>query len=245
MGEKPSSGPARIDIALFLVLSLTGLFYITSSPEAIAASCIAHGDYYFDGTNVGNVQRDGVTVRITPYTPNLCNGSWSFSAVWDMLQAQGTDPNQYAQVGYWRLYGQTTVYRFAAFSKNSSTQEVDKQGVSPGSNDLFKVQYNYSLGRMEMFINGGLFQPTNFDPAVSWNGNWTPEWEGETHDTGDDIPGVQTNPVSFSSMQVKNCRDCTYHAPSGNSLSADATWYCFAWITDQTEFKLWTHRSSC
>ena len=228
-----------------LVLSLATMFALCLSVlppfHIVSAATSCQGFVYnFDGTDPTSLNTYETGSNISTMTPALClnNETWSLSAIWDMVAGSGA--NQYAQIGYLRLYGQSTVYYFAEYDKNASTPFVRQTyGAASGTHN-YDVLYIFSTGVMQMSLDSSVKLSTNFDPAVWWSAPWTPQWEGETHDPGDDIAGTSSSPVYFSSMCYKPNRSSGCVTPSGLTVSSTLSRYHVAWNTQNTKFHVWT-----
>lgn len=133
--------------------------------------------------------------------------------------AGGATSDGYAQSGYLRRNGDSTVYMFAEFSQCSTCAFTRKVVGSPSGSPRYDEIYNFSTGQIQMYVNDDsqLLLNTSFDPAISWSAPWMPEWEGEVHAQGDDMPGSTSAPTSSTSTR-----------------------YGYAWDTVNSGFHIWT-----
>ena len=83
---------------------------------------------------------------------------------------------------------------------------------------------------------------SSFDPTIAWGpaATWEPEYEGETHDNGDDMPGTASSPTYFQNMAIKTSVNTeTWAAPTGLTVSSDSSRYDTAWDTN-SQMHIWT-----
>jgi len=221
------------------VLVVLALLLNPSAPQPACAAIACQGfAYNFTGTDPKSMTHYGIKADVNTKTPALCGGSHSDSSVWVMMAGGGS--GQYAQVGYGRHQGQSSVYYFAQYKKNASTAAVHKETTVASGTHNYNVIYNFSNGHLYMYVDTTKILESNFDPAVSWTPGWQPQWEGETHDPGDDIPGSSSSPVYFSNMKIIATRGGPWVTPSGLTGSSTHSRYGFAWDTQNTKFHIWT-----
>jgi hypothetical protein len=221
------------------------------SPAIVLAaqSCEGGLHYYFDGTYPIATTSYAISAGINTYVPNLCttNNSNSDSSVWTMLAGQASSDG-WAQSGYGRHSGQTTAYEFAQTcgKYNTSTQTctsgfAEWDGPAVSGTHTYSQVYNFNTGRINMEVDGTVELTTSFDPITTWTGPWIPEWEGETHDIGDDMPGTLATPVHFSNMQIQTCRSgCYTQAPAHSLSSSNYTRYANRWYTQYSNAAIWS-----
>lgn len=191
----------------------------------------------FDGTDPKTMTTYGVRANIDVKLPALCGASYSSSSSWAMIA--GGAARQYAQSGFVRWQGRSNVVTFAEYKKNSATPAVHKETTTPTGSPRYSTTYNFSTGRMTMFINDTTaLLTTDFDPAVSWTPGWGPQWEGETHDPGDDVPGTGQSPEYFQFIQIIPSRGGAWTTPSGLTISSTNPRYSYAWNSAST-FRIW------
>jgi hypothetical protein len=219
--------------------ALVALLSPAVGPANATVACGTAG-FYFDGTDPRGITHYGVSANINTKVPGLCGSSNSDVSVWTMM-ANGTAGNGgYAQSGYGRHAGQSTVYIFSQYSKCDACGFVSKEYSTPSGTVNYTQLYDFSAGQIVMQAGGTSLARTNFDPAVWWSAPWVPEWEGEAHQYGDDMPGTSTSRTSFSNMTIKTCRSCGFTTPSGLSISSDSTRYGYVWNTTNSNFSIWT-----
>jgi hypothetical protein len=65
-----------------------------------------------------------------------------------------------------------------------------------------------------MWFDNYRITKTPFDPGAKWGAqNWDREWNGETHDYGDDIPGTSASPTYFTNLLFQSCQGCGWTTP--------------------------------
>lgn len=213
---------------------------LPSIQSASAANGCSGFVYHFDGAWNPSESNDGAGATINTMTPALCSGTDpnSASAIWAMTAGQGDD--QYAQSGYVRFYGQSTVYFFAEYDKNSNTSFVYKGFGTASGTHTYDELYNFNGGYIQMEKDNVTLLTTNFDPAVSWTSPWSPQFLGETHDPGDDIAGTSSNPVYFSNLCIVISRSGGCSSTPSLSLYSDLSRYHNAWDSQNHKFHVWT-----
>ncbi|MHB8378744.1 MAG: hypothetical protein ACYDB2_02355 [Acidimicrobiales bacterium] len=186
-----------------------------------------------------------VQANITTNIPGLCGATYSSSAAWTMIaNSDLTIPSGfgYAQSGYLRTYGNSTVM-FSEYLQCATCGFHRRTGAAPPSGSpLYDEVYNFSLGAIQMYVDNNtyLLDTTNFDPAFSWTAPWVPQWSGETHAQGDDMPGSASAPTYFSNLLIKRCRSCSLTTPTGMTLNVTSTRYGVAWDSVNSKFHIWT-----
>jgi hypothetical protein len=230
-------------LAVFVLLSsVMAVPIIWLSPSAGAASC-GTAEVTFDGTNVGSQNVYYVQSNITTNVPTLCGASNSHSSAWTMIQGSAGSGG-YAQSGYIRLKGYSTAHMFAEYNEYNSGSFHFKEGAAaPSGAPLYYESYDFSAGDIQMVVDTStLLLTTDFDPELVWTTPWVPEWEGETHHTGDNMPGTASARTYFSSMLVTTSRGGGAVTPSGLTVSVSnpGTNYGVAWDTVDSKFDIWT-----
>lgn len=213
---------------------------VAATPAHATAACSGF-NVQFDG-NIPKQETNYITeANITTRGIALCGSSHSSASVWAMITGGGGNDG-YAQSGYLRTAGQTGSHMFSQYTQCQNCAFYTKEvGAPPAGSPQYVENYNFTAGNIGMYVNGStLLATTNFDPAFVWTGPWVPEWEGETHDNGDDMPGSSTSPTYFENMYIKTCRSCGLSHPTGQSLSSDSSRYGVAWNTTNVEFHIWT-----
>ncbi len=134
-----------------LVLSIATMFalclnILPSFHIASAATRCQGFIYSFDGAYNPSESNDGAGATINTMTPALClnNETWSASYAWAMTAGQGSD--EYAQSGYVRFFGYSTVYFFAEYDKNSSTPFVHREFGTASGTHTYDELYDFDLG---------------------------------------------------------------------------------------------------
>lgn len=177
--------------------------------------------------------------------PALCGAPHSASSAWVMLENSDNNECAYAQVGYLRLQGMNNLKVFAEYSKDCD-DFVNKIAfdAAPG-NHKYQVHYNRkpipANRKIHMWMDNVRVAKTNFDPEVVWgNQPWGGQWEAETHDEGDDVPGTLNIPLFFSNMEVRPCKGCAWIQPAGLKVSSSSARYAAQWNIQNQMFRVWT-----
>jgi hypothetical protein len=224
-----------IAITFALCLNILPPFHIVSA----ATNCQGY-KVDFDGAWNPSESNDGAGATINTMTPALCtqNASWADSSIWAMTAGQGA--GQYAQSGYDRYEGQSTVYFFAEYDKNSSTPPVNKEFGTASGTHTYDELYNFTGGFIQMEKDNTTLLQTNFDPIVEWSSPWSPQFFGETHDPGDDIAGTSSSPVYFSNLCIVTSRSGGCSTTPSLSTDSDLSRYHVAWDNQNQKFHVWT-----
>ncbi len=208
-----------------------------------ATSCQYNNSSKFDGNFSLGISNTGVGANITTAVPALCTSgnSYSNSSAWAMVASHG-GTGGYAQSGYLRSRGQSTVYYFAEYSKCGSNVcgFTHKETSAASGTHFYSSVYDY-VSAIHMQVDSTTILTTNFDPTVNWTAPWSPQWLGETHDLGDDIVGAATSPVYFSGLCLRTSRSggCTT-SPSNLTTEVDSSRYHAKWDIANSEFHIWT-----
>lgn len=230
--------------AIFAASALViGSLVVAGTPAAQATTACTSSAHWFDGTNPHAETNYAVEANITTRGIAFCTSSNnSRTSVWTMI---GGSNGGYAQSGYIRIAAEneTGPHMFAEYNQCGTCAYWKREvGAPPAGAPQYSENYNFSAGNIGMYVNGStLLGTTNFDPAFVWTGPWIPEWEGEVHVYGDDMPGTSAAPTYFSNMYIKTCRSCGLSHPTGLSVSSDSSRYGVAWNTTNSEFHIWTH----
>jgi hypothetical protein len=227
------------NLTLVIMLIVATLSFSMIQSARAATPCRGFGRN-FSGIDGIPMTHWGVKARINTMLPALCSGANnpnSSSSVWVMMT--GGDTCQYAQSGYIRRKGVSTVFYFAEYSQDCLSFTYKETDVA-SSTHTYQVKYNFSTGKIHMYVDTTLLLTTNFDAGVNWTPGWNPEWEGETHDPGDDVSGTPSNPVYFSIMGIITSRGGPWVTPSGLTGSSTSTRYGFAWNITNSKFRIWT-----
>ena len=200
----------RFDVYLIGLLMVVSAFGLQIPSNAIAAIACQGSNWHFVGTNPQFEPFFGVKANITTRNPALCGNPGQFSAAWVMV-ASNFSINGYAQAGYIRFWNQTNVLKYSEYRQNSSIAYVRNTYGQPGTANLYKVVYNFSTDRLDIWIDSTKVATTNFSPTVAW-GNptqsaWNHQFEGETYDNGTDMPGTPSAQTYFTNMGIKASRD--------------------------------------
>jgi hypothetical protein len=243
----------RIRLSLSAVL-VSGLLATTlaAGQSAVVRAAVACMDP--PGVNIfaGMVTTSptyGSSGYIVDRTISLCSavsGASSGASAWVMLAGGGA--HEYAQIGYGKLAGMAATQTFTEYNDGSTTPpnwaRLFYAGIfSAGANHSYIVSYNFSSDRVGMSVDGSSKATTPWGAPFVWQTGWTGQFNGETLDRGDDIPGTQASPAEFSLITTKSCHGCSYVQPTVAASGSDLAVYKFAWVigTD-TRFRVWTQR---
>ncbi len=158
----------------------------------------------------------------------------------------GAGPCDYAQVGFGREPGQNNEKRFTEWSLNctGNWERTLYPGFSAGDAEAYLVEYSFTDGKVRMYRNdGGDLLETSPSVDGHWGTGWTGQFQGETFDAGDNIPGNSTNKTSFTQRTVRECHGCNYVDPSSYDLNSNLAVYKKAWTNEPKAFDIWTDRS--
>lgn len=115
---------------------------------------------------------------------------------------------------------------YAEYNDGTSTAPGWKQSAFgleySGENHQYTQSYSNIYHRVRIWEDNNELLDTPWDPEAYRNGQqiwtspWFPHWLGEVHDDGDQMPGIPTSPVHFTSQQVQTqCIGCSWSNPSG------------------------------
>lgn len=209
--------------SLFLIAiggTLLTLLAFWTIPETLYANgnCGTYGPYHVGTGSDHVVAVTGVSVNLNSREPLLCQGSanWSASAVWTNI---GSITNcGWSQAGYFKTPGLSIkVYgeynKNACYFPNSGYMRV-VWGTGQAGVHTYQVNYNAKKQKANLWYDSNVITGTPFDPGVEWGAQpWDREWNGETHDRGDDMPGSAASPVFFTNLLYKNCQGCAWVDP--------------------------------
>jgi hypothetical protein len=92
---------------------------------------------------------------------------------------------------------------------------------------------------MVILLSAQILIPQFFGGDPAQGAQWDEEWDGETHDLGDDMPGTVATPEFFSNLQHLPCNGCAWVAPTGLFIKSDSDRYGFQW-DNNIQFHIWT-----
>jgi hypothetical protein len=230
-----------------LSLAIASLLRVIDVHSSLAAVQCDILKWHFDGTDakITNVVGVQATISSVP-PPALCGEVWSDSSIWVLL-GSGDLLNgcALAQVGYGRSIDHPKIKVFAEYG-------IDCDGMippivmfkAPPGNHKYQVQYKRppvaAKRKIHMWFDNIRVAKTNFDPEVAWGGQpWDEEWNGETHDEGDDVPGTPNVPAFFTLMRHKTCKACAWEIPVDLVLRSTSNRYAFKWNAADN-FQIWT-----
>jgi hypothetical protein len=216
-------------------------------PTNVSAAIACQGSgAFFAGTQPINQQLYGVRANITVRNPYLCttpNSPWSASFAWVMIANNAR--TGYAQAGYVKMYGNSQSYTFSEYDQdlNNPPSFTRKVFSAASGSPLYKVLYSKATGKLSMYSDSTYLDVTNFDPTIAWGpaSTWNPQYEGETHDNGDDIPGTMGSQVYFQNMSIKTSVNYdTWSAPVSSVMTIDPL-YRYSVVQDNSsQIRIWT-----
>lgn len=224
-----------------LVISLISLFFApTDSHSAFAAgNCVSDPNTYaaFDGQNafIGGY---GAMADIMTENSACCTGSSNSAntiSAW-ALTVSNNDAYEYAQAGYLKRFGvDSTPYAFSEYRESESYNFVRHIWVSLGTlrdgyNWEYKTYYDTNASEEAMVVNGVNLSRTNFNPYDLWAGPWGQEWDGEVHDSGDEVPGTSSAPAKFTVVNYEPAMGGAFTTPFNEKAARDQG--CQTWIDD-------------
>lgn len=209
----------RLLVSIGVVASL--LLWPAAKEATAAQTCSGQVANYTDGLHTANITTYGAYAYINTRAGARCTGgagSTSFSTAWTMLADNYYYGNDgYAQSGYLYLRGNSTTYYFAQYRRSSSYTPVSKYGNPASGTNLYVSGYQFDTGHICMWVGSTSLLCTNFDPAAGvWQAPWDSEYMGETAQAQDDMPGISSAHVTFSTIRYLKCRSCGWVSlPSG------------------------------
>jgi hypothetical protein len=238
---------ARLLLVACLAFAIASIFRLLDLQDTSASVACGGLDAFFAGTepnltNVVSVKADISSV----VPPALCGAEWSDSSIWVLLGSGHLNNGcALAQVGYGRMQGDATIKVFAEYGWDCQNMIPPKIVFdAPAGNHNYMVTYKrppkLSKRKIHMWFDGQRVAKTNFDPEVKWGElPWDEEWNGETHDEGDDIPGTVNVPAFFANMRHQTCRGCAWEEPVDLWLTSSSNRYAFQWNLSDN-FQIWT-----
>jgi hypothetical protein len=249
--------PSAVALVAVIVCATGGAEVSVPTASAALSSCGTPGNK-FDGAWATGITQYGAKASVETLSPQLCNpvnGSTSLSAAWVMETTNATCDG-WAQAGYvhtgsnsafgyhWNVFTQTVTHSTVC----GGTPNTEWFGTPSGS-PTFKVYYTTDhlggAGFFDLYQGSTYLWSTSWDPASAWTGNWVPEFFGETGDCNSDMPGTQSNKVTFGSVEkMENPQaggEGTWSAINDLILpAADCTRFHRGWQTQPDAFNIWT-----
>ncbi len=233
----------RLPMTFLIGALMVALAVYLQIPDSVMASISCQGQTtLFAGTDSATLLHYGVRANITVRNPSLCGSNHSRSEAW--VLTFGTTAGGWAQVGYIKWPGYNSPLHFAEYQKNSNpgSDYAYKEGGAATGSPLYTVKYIKSTGLLYMYVGSSTLLTSSFDPTIAWGSpsTWEPEYEGETHDNGDDMPGTATSQTYFQNMAIKTSVNTeTWTAPSGLTVSSDSSRYS-AVKDSNSQMRIWT-----
>jgi hypothetical protein len=250
-------------VGVFLVVALTLVIkpQVLIINPALANSSCAGANVWHDGaysnTGVWGAHSYIVT-RQAPFCTTSTSSSNLISA-WTMVQSYPFGSNVvdgYMQSGYAEVYGQFSTMQWYAEYRQSDSYPYHRElagqtGLlgtpSSGSTHQYTESYDSLYPYGVMYIDNSEVMDTNFNPYNYWHGPWLPMWAGETHDTGDSIPGNINAHTTFSSMGMQLSQGGGFTGAYNETIRDDVS-NCYAWnypnFNDTTTLEIW-EESGC
>jgi hypothetical protein len=219
-----------------------------AAPSADAAAACGDAAWVnrFDGyfTVASQYGAKGTLRDRTIFLCSNVNGATSAASAWVMLAGGGA--NEYAQVGYAKIAGMAGTTRFHEYNDGESNppnwNRTWWNGFAAGTNHDYRVEYNFSTGKISGSVDGQTFFTTPWSPdAGEWHAGWNGQFAGETLDRGDDVPGTAASKAQFRDAMAKSCRGCAY-APVDGFLISDLGVYKKELVNNDLDFNIWTQR---
>jgi hypothetical protein len=215
----------------------------TVSPVAAAVSC-GTTTHSFDG-GVTSSPNYYVSGTINDRSISLCSGIPPSSGASAWLMIAGGCANEYAQIGFGKLSTMSSTKRFTEYNDGSNQApgwvRTFYLGFSGGSTHNYVVSFSFTTGHVSMTVDGSTKATTPWGADTTWCGQWTGQINGETLNTGDDVPGTASAKTHFGSLLVKECRGCSLVSPSWLALGSDRSYYKINVLSSQS-FDIWTQR---
>lgn len=177
-----------------------------------------HNNYVGTGTD-SVVAVVAVSVDLNSREPAICNtsASWSGSAVWTSIVS--TTNCGWSQAGYLKKPG-LSIKVYGEYNKSSCSVFQPPNymlviwGTGQAGVHTYQVKYNSNKHLAKMWYENNVITTTPFDPGAQWGAQpWDREWNGETHDPGDDMPGSAASPAFFTNLLYQNCQTCSWLDP--------------------------------
>lgn len=203
----------RRQTVLLLVMTLV-LHLAVGIPKAFATptNCTSSTawEHHFIGGENFSLTNYGVEVEIETQSVDICPSSGV--SLWPMVGGPGA--SDYVQVGWLQRAGGSPMYFYESSSNNGFHEQLT-WGTASGFN-VYRVNYvdmgNQNLNYWDFLINGNSVHST---PVFDLG--WSPSQafaQAELHDSGDQVPGSVTNPVSFTNVKVKTTKNGSYSITS-------------------------------
>jgi hypothetical protein len=205
------------------------------SPTTVLANdtCGTQQNHQFDGWEAdkqgGWGAQDWIVVQSAPLCTNGYYQSGDFgnsSSAWALLGP--ADNLQFAQAGYdWQIGNSQALY-FVEWQDPSCAYQQRYEGgynycmrtwgsVANSHNDHYQV-FAASNNHVVMEIDGTVVGQTSYvaNCTNDWCGPWGEEWNGETSDPGNNMPGSSpvSNRTSFTTVQYQLGLGGSWSAPS-------------------------------
>jgi hypothetical protein len=237
--------------AAVIALMLVGAAFLVPAASATTACQDSQMHHWFDGMDARDPSSTttGVWGYIRDRPIATCGstvGDTSGASIWVMLTPGQIAP-EYAQAGYLKIAGWNAPLAFEEYN-DGSDEHPGWQAYyfgsiwSSGTAHSYKVDDSSVTNKIYIYIDGVQRFSPPWDPELVWATPWIAEYDAETYDRGDDVPGTLNSKVDYSILRAKYCTTCAWVAPHGATVSSDFSYYKVLWNSAPTSFWVWTQR---
>lgn len=195
-----------------------------SSPASAEGPCGTTLASRFDGMNSQRLTSTyGARARIEYRNPTLCTGAgsgvttaWSMVTSYSATQGSGLDYWGWAQSGWgkwgsaWAISGSHNFAQWTRQCKSAGTAcgtDGPAKTVitgTPAQQGFYSVYRQASNGLITMVANGETLATMGYDTQGVWQPAWQTQYQGETKNAGDNMPGNSTDKAAFDYLQQYN-----------------------------------------
>ncbi len=241
------------------------------SPRVVHAStgCASSAVDQFDGYIEQGFGGWGSRAWIVTRSGNFCTGTdplggSDFITAWSMVTDHGEQ--RYAQSGYFRYCcsDSSPWHFFAEYwgpnCPNGSFCRVVTSSTTDGGDNkdyyqIYTVGSDYCNHAVQIWADGTMLECTYYDPTVCcygtyWQGPWQEQFQGETWNSGNDVPGSLDYKASFTSVGYAPNYWSGSGSPSFDDVgdnpapSATQRYYCHE-NAGPSGFNIWVHGTPC
>lgn len=228
MSARPTKVAGRAAAVLTLGLGALVVSHDTSRSAFAAENCFGPdaGRSFVGSTFVTGSKGPitGAVAQIQNRQPALCTGNLDPSSavsLWSMVAGTGSQ-EQYAQAGYFTDREVTSITEFAQYTPEGGGSPVSKMGETVTTTSAYYVEYQDK--QLHMFVQHPDNSVTDllytgYDPLSVWQSPIAAQWDAETLDPGDDVPGTFMSPTYFSRVQDKGGLDSIFAIPGPLNVS--------------------------
>lgn len=162
---------------------------------------------------------------------------------------------RYAQSGYLKYRSQSNWYLFSEYTgtecPNGFCQVETTTTTCCGQNIHYYSIYSTKSAAIEMWAGSTRIDYTYYDPTNcnctdnNWVGPWKQQYNGEAHNSGNDMPGSSTSKASFTSVSYAPSKWNGSGSPSFSAVSdypipsSTRGYYCSE-NAGASAFNIWT-----